>query len=160
MDKIIRIGICQAYGRKFNTYCRIKFDGGRIAITGVEGPKGNGDCVGSCGQINGAWDVVEYAPGWTPELVVAFRMMWGRWHLNDMRAGTPAQEAHLRLLELRGVVPGPDHYRWALDVLASAGLQPDGGYSYGSKWNTEEVPADVLAFLQSLPDTDKTPAWC
>lgn len=33
------------------------------------------------------------------------------------------------------------------------------GYKYGHAWKREEVPADVLEFLRSLPDTDKQPAW-
>jgi len=33
------------------------------------------------------------------------------------------------------------------------------GYKYGSAWLREEVPQEVLDFLMSLPDTDKTPAW-
>lgn len=36
---------------------------------------------------------------------------------------------------------------------------PACGYKYGSAWLKEEVPADVLDFLRSLPDTDGTPAW-
>lgn len=34
-----------------------------------------------------------------------------------------------------------------------------GGPAYGSGWFKEEVPADVIEFLKSLPDTDKQPAW-
>lgn len=33
------------------------------------------------------------------------------------------------------------------------------GYKYGSAWNREAVPEDVLQFLAGLPDTDITPAW-
>lgn len=33
------------------------------------------------------------------------------------------------------------------------------GYKYGTAWKREEVPASVIAFLQSLPETDVTPAW-
>lgn len=33
------------------------------------------------------------------------------------------------------------------------------GYKYGSAWLREELPAEVVEFLTSLPDTDKTPAW-
>jgi len=33
------------------------------------------------------------------------------------------------------------------------------GYKYGSKWLREEVPAEVVDFLQSLPDSDVIPAW-
>lgn len=36
---------------------------------------------------------------------------------------------------------------------------PECGYEYGSAWKREELPADVVAFLEALPDTDKTPAW-
>lgn len=33
------------------------------------------------------------------------------------------------------------------------------GYKYGSAWLKEEVPADVIDWLFSLPDTKTTPAW-
>jgi hypothetical protein len=33
------------------------------------------------------------------------------------------------------------------------------GYKYGSAWLHEDVPADVLAMLQALPETTVTPAW-
>lgn len=36
---------------------------------------------------------------------------------------------------------------------------PECGYKYGTAWLKEEVPADVIAFLESLPETDKQPAW-
>lgn len=36
---------------------------------------------------------------------------------------------------------------------------PTCGHKYGSAWRKEEVPADVIAFLESLPDTDTKPAW-
>ena len=32
-------------------------------------------------------------------------------------------------------------------------------YKYGSAWLKIEVPADVLAWLAALPDTDRAPAW-
>lgn len=33
------------------------------------------------------------------------------------------------------------------------------GYEYGTKWVTEEVPAEVIEFLESLPDSETKPAW-
>ena len=33
------------------------------------------------------------------------------------------------------------------------------GYRYGSEWLKEELPGEVIEFLESLPDTDITPAW-
>ena len=32
-------------------------------------------------------------------------------------------------------------------------------YAYGSAWGKETVPDEVLTFLESLPETTKTPAW-
>lgn len=36
---------------------------------------------------------------------------------------------------------------------------PTCGYKYGSAWLREELPTEIVDFLMSLPDTDKTPAW-
>lgn len=33
------------------------------------------------------------------------------------------------------------------------------GYKWGTQWRAERVPADVLQWLESLPDTDRKPAW-
>lgn len=76
-----------ARGRLFVT---IKYTGGSLSVTGVEGPLSNGNCRGSCGQCGIAPDI---APddGWTPEGIARLRDIWGRWHLNDMRAGCEHQ---------------------------------------------------------------------
>ena len=34
------------------------------------------------------------------------------------------------------------------------------GYRYGSQWRKEEVPQEILAYLEGLPESDTTPAWC
>lgn len=34
------------------------------------------------------------------------------------------------------------------------------GYKWGTQWRAERVPADVLQWLEQLPDTDRLPAWC
>ena len=33
------------------------------------------------------------------------------------------------------------------------------GYKYGTKWLHEDVPEDVINWLNNLPDTDEIPAW-
>jgi hypothetical protein len=158
-EKIVRIG----KGPDGSVFCKARFCDGRLSITGVEGPKRNGDARGSCGQIvMHEWQIEEYAPNWTPALETQFRAVWDMWHLNDMQAGTPAQMAHLRALEAQGrdwrKEGATSHYHWALAELDAAGLNPQGG-EYGRRWYRVEVPGDVLAFLQSLPDTDLQPAW-
>lgn len=48
------------------------------------------------------------------------------------------------------------------------GKHPDGilakpcpvcGYKWGSSWRAERIPAKVLAWLESLPDSTRKPAW-
>jgi hypothetical protein len=144
-----------------------------LSISGVAGPKANGDAKGSCGQcdeyLRGRIDL---APGWQGEWVDRLWHTWDRWHLNGMKAGTPRQEAFLR--QIRDEFPGypVSHYEWAKERLAEVGLQPDMDptyrqlkgddpipqpYSYGSSWLYEEVPAHVLDFLRSLPAEDNHP---
>jgi hypothetical protein len=158
--KILRIGKTRDCG---NLFCKVRFTGGRLSITGVEGPKRNGDARGGCGQIiMHEWDVAEYAPGWDAALVARFRDVWSDWHLNDLQAGNPVQMAHLKALATEGrdwrKDGAKDHYTWANDVLDAAGLNPEGD-RYGHKWHQVEVPADVLDFLRALPDADIQPAW-
>lgn len=162
MTKIVRIGKVPIGHRSINVYCKIVFTNGRLSITGVEGPYLNGDAAGSLGQICGTirkyGDTVTYAPGWNKELLIRFLDIWDRWHLNDTQAGTPAQMEYLRNNPVVWRYP-ESHYEKALEALTAAGLNPDNGYVYGTKWLHEDVPSDVIAFLEALPDTDKTPAW-
>ena len=87
--------------------------------------------------------------------------IWDKWHLNDMRAGTPAQTEYLDTI--KSEFPGypTSHYEWACNQLAEVGLNPDPetDYRYGSAWLREEVPQDVIDWLFSLPNTDRQPAW-
>lgn len=158
--KIVRIGV----GESGSVFCSIEFKGVNLSISGVEGPTRNGNCKGACGQIvMHEWGISEYAPGWSSELESRLRDIWDKWHLNDMKAGSPAQQAWLAANPISDRL---NHYKKACHGLADAGLNPDPGYlhngkpyRYGSAWLREEVPAEVLDFLRSLPDTDITPAW-
>lgn len=164
MKKIVRIGKYDNTQRSL--FCEINFKDGKLSITGVEGPMRNGDCHGACGQIvMHEWNITEYAPGWDAARVEMFRSLWERWHLNDMVAGSPAQEEFLRANPVTYKYP-ENHYDKACEALAAAGLQPDPNhihngkpYRYGSAWLCEELPEYVIEFLASLPETDVTPAW-
>jgi hypothetical protein len=180
MDKTVRLGTAKTPGDMwYSVYCRIRIKpGGVLSITGVEGPTIAGNCYGSCGQISSALDPdkIQPAPEWTRERIRHFLAIWQRWHLNDMRAGTPRQEAYLRehildyIKEKSECNVSLPHHNWATRVLDGAGLNPDpellhsvngkiGPYRYGSAWLTEVLPLDVLAWLDALPLADKTPAW-
>jgi hypothetical protein len=148
---------------RFNVYCKIEFSvDGKLSISGVEGPLPSGNARGGCVQIEmhmtPEWlSTLRYAEGWNRAKVAEFLAVWRAWHLNDMKAGTPEQEAELK----RHTFPGypVSHYDWAKETLRAAGLQPHNGYCYGSKWLRVEVPAEVVAFLRALPDSPTRPAW-
>lgn len=136
------------------TYCKIVFDGGRLSITGVEGPTADGDSKGACGQINYYLrDLVKYGDGWNKNNLAEFLNIWERWHLNDMRAGTPKKNECVR-----NSGKGWDYYV-ACQTLKDAGLLMDSGYRYATKWLREEVPDEVIEWLENLPDSPDEPAW-
>jgi hypothetical protein len=92
-------------------FCKVKYEGGELSISGVIGPKRNGDAWGGCGQIdmefshrNPADDDKRYqrpvkpsdltfAPGWTAETWWDFLDAWKKYHLNNMKAGCEHQRA-------------------------------------------------------------------
>ena len=128
-----------------------------LSLTGVVGPKENGDALGSSGQT-GVPEILEYGDGWDAESAAKLAELWDRWHLNGTTAGSPRQEAWLRENPVTAVWPD-SHYDKAKAALAEAGLQPDEEYihngkpySYGSAWLYENVPDDVLEWLRDLPD--------
>lgn len=90
-------------------FCKIEFDGGKLSITGVIGPKHNGDSTGGCGQIDMGFHhrnqshndkrtskpvttgQMRFSPGWTADEWLDFLDYWHTWHLNDMRPGCEHQ---------------------------------------------------------------------
>ncbi len=163
IDKVVRIGTVHTYGgRGASVYCNITYKNGRLSISGVVGPLPSGNCLGSCGQIIMNWvPIVKYAKGWNPSMVNRFLDVWRRWHLNDKHDGTPEQMVFVRKYR-------KNHARATYDelcgVLKTAGLyeivKSDGTlYKYGHDLLFEAVPDDVLQFLDSLPVSDKKPAW-
>lgn len=142
-------------------FVTIRFEDCRLSLTGVVGPYTNGNCAGSCGQC----DDVLIDPNFVPcEGINAtlLHMLWNRWHLNDMNAGSPLQMDYLRRFPVAAEWP-ENHYDKVITALTEAGLQPDpiSGYSWGSGWLFETVPQYVIDWLFSLPDsTDSLPsAW-
>jgi hypothetical protein len=87
--------------------------------------------------------------------------------LNDLTAGTRAQQEALRLpdfdpkaVEYRGI---PDHYASACKYLEARGLNPDpavvigegthmkpGPYMYGHAWLVDKIPAEVEKRIEEL----------
>lgn len=88
MIKIVSPSLCEVErgNGKARSYAKIKFEDGRLSITGVVGPMSNGNCRGSAGQCVDEIRKGEPANGWTEEMLKKFCDIWDRWHLNHMRA--------------------------------------------------------------------------
>lgn len=117
-------------------------------------------CGGQCVE-----EVLKYFPH--DKRAHAMARVWRLYHLNDMIAGSPAQEAHLAANKAEYEIArtnGVDHYEWAQATLEAAGLQPDknfmyGGqpgehiatrapYSYGTAWLEHDIPPEVIAEIE------------
>jgi hypothetical protein len=69
-------------------WVEIKWKDGKLSITGVHGPKRNGDCSGSAGQCS---DVLLASKDPKHHKL---KEVWDKWHLNDMNAACEHQEAN------------------------------------------------------------------
>lgn len=89
--RIYRIAI--VHDGHYSIFVKVVYEGGRLSITGVEGPLPGGNAIGGCGQICMHMDVdtMVPAPGWTKDMLARLLAIWNAWHLNDARAGCEHQ---------------------------------------------------------------------
>lgn len=135
-----------------------EYEGGKCYLTWELKKGEKGLCFSMCGerwesnserQRGRERDVTECGQccnriaGYFPEDKRAARMVeiWERYHLNDMRAGTPGQEGAIKAFKAMG---WKYDYSEACAKLAAIGLNPDKGYEYGHAWLFEEIPADII----------------
>lgn len=147
-------------GKKYPVFCKIELTDGRLSISGVIGPNKYGNAKGGCGQIEMEFDHLDktqndaryekpipvsdlrFAKGWGRVNWYRFLDVWNKWHLNDMKSTCEHQEI----------------LGWTYDTHKGQKC-PDCGYEIGTEWKRREVPRDVIAFLELLPETDITPNW-
>lgn len=103
-------------------FVKVEYRGGRLSITGVEGPLRNGDAVGGCGQIVDTLARRDFTP--TPgdgafwwRNIKRLHQVWERWHLNDTRPECEHQRA-AGWLEKAG--QKVKLYHWRMDTHARA----------------------------------------
>ena len=77
--------------------------------------------------------------------------LWRAHHLNDMHAGTEAQENALAAYKAENGLDRLD-YDGECEVLKGMGLYEDNGYRYGSKWLYRPIPESDLAEIKALID--------
>lgn len=145
-----------------NAFVEVSYEDGKLSLHGVVGPRKDGGCA-MAGQIQEVLSEGFPNKGWTVDDLCCLQHVWERWHLNDLRAGSPKQEAYLRELEERGMEM---NYAKACEVLKEAGIYEDEDcirdgkpYRYGTAWLKEEIPAWVLDWLQKRPESPVKPAW-
>lgn len=148
-------------------FATIRWDGKKLSITGVEGPKSNGDAMGSCGQIDSLEAQKHHeqrAPFYTKLMEV-----WERWHLNDMRAACEHQRAEgwgAESVEL--VTYGINAAGWEVKRAAEkevfraaragevANLSDAGRFMIGPDWFKDRfTPPDADSPLSGLYDVKK-----
>ena len=185
MKKIIHPYNIIEGNRNIPVFCKIEIEDGNLSISGVEGPKHNGDARGSFGQIimgfkefdtRGYMSISDVIPaaGWDIKKVTEFLTVWDYWHLNDMRAECEHQRAlawtyenhHGAWRDRPRKVVVIDEYD---DGTSNDPVKywdsfhghecPVCGYSIGSAWLKEKLPPQVEYFLFTLPNTDVNPAW-
>ena len=74
--------------------------------------------------------------------------LWERNHLNDMHAGTEAQEKAIH--EWRDKNGGRYDYNEACDYLRSIGLYEDNGYKYGTGWLYREISDEDMKRIKEI----------
>lgn len=171
--KVVRPGtLPTGGGARVSVFVEIRHKDGRLSLSGVIGPRSSGNCWGGCGQIDmefqhrdPARDDARYsrpippsefsfAPGWDATTWLDLLEVWDRWHLNDMRSGCEHQRAMgWTYDEHRDQDPETPGYPYTGEAC------PECGHRIGSAWLREEVPAEVLAFLRGLPDSDRAYPW-
>ena len=155
IDKTVYIGEAS----DGSIHCMIKFKEDKLSISGVIGAKLNGDCTGSCGQIDTTikkeLDTIEYAENWDKIKAFTFLEHWENWHLNDLTAGNPQQEVFVNEYKKSNKYD----YEEVCEAMKKAGIYESNGYKYGTKWLSVEVPTKVIEFLKHLPEATRSCKW-
>src|SRR5258708_19590187 len=99
MEKVMRVGTIQ----DGSIFIKADYDGKRLSISGVIGPKTNGDARGGCGQIDMEFahrnqrdndkrytspiqpSEIEFAPDWNAEKWFDLLDPCKHYHLNDIK---------------------------------------------------------------------------
>ena len=128
-------------------------DDGELSICGVEGPRSDGDSYGSCGQTSDMKRWASVGPD-----IEKLRTIWKAYHLNNMRAGTPAQTAALEEFFRTRSYP-LNQYEFQVAYLKDQGLEPDNGHHYGTAWLKSDVPAEMIEWLRDLKGGTAVYPW-
>jgi hypothetical protein len=163
--KIINPGTVKVARTSYELYIKIAYNlNGCLTLSGVVGPNSLGGCAGSAGQCDEELVRIDgFHRYWSHKRAEKLRRVWRAWHLNHNRPGC----THQKDWDVNKVLFLPDGEK-RLAGLTMYDEHPEGllckpcpvcGYKYGTAWNKEAVPENVLVWLHGLPDTEYNPAW-
>lgn len=81
------------------------------------------------------------------ETMATIYNMWKKHHLNDLHAGTVAQE---EALEKAGLTEWANNYKECCEYLKSINLYEDNGYKFGCGWLKRDIPSQDLEIIKGL----------
>jgi hypothetical protein len=164
----------------------IELNDGKLSIAGVVGAMANGDCWGSCGQIDMSFTEID-AGGHLSladvsgdrKTIARLLNVWRRFHSNDLQAGCIHQQREgwnkrpidpTKPLTAYGKHYSGQQYNsynmltWVSYKEYRHGLLGKAckkcGHRYGTAWLRKEVPDWAIRFLESLPNDAKLPgSW-
>ena len=114
----------------------------------VEVELSNDNVLSICANVRGigsgqCLETIRKAVGKSNPMFNILYRWWKLYHLNDMHAGTIAQEKALENFD-------STDYNDRCAYLESVCLLYDSGYRYGSKWLKREIPKYVIADIKSV----------
>lgn len=162
MKKLLNPGRVLVDGILRQIFVRVSYIDAKLSIVGVIGPKKDGDCFGSSGQIDAEFthrnfqddprfgdlidsDDIVFNKGWDKEKWLDLLDAWAKWHLNSMNAGCE----HQRDLGW--------HKKETQSHIGEA--CPVCGYEFGTAWRFVRVPVAVVKMLEDLPKSKKECPW-
>lgn len=153
MEYIIELGKIDynGIGRKINAVTiEVRLGDGNLSICGSIWNSLHTDIVSGGQNID---EIASLFPH--NERVQRVKEVWKRWHLNDLKAGSPKQEEYLKNNPITSSYP-ESHYEKTCKVLAKKGLNPDPDYicsgkpyEYGSAWLKEKLPLEIIKEVES-----------
>lgn len=141
-------------GRKsYQAEIEIRLEEGNFTISGGIWNSRRTDYV-SCGQ--NMKELLSFFP--KDPIMQSAAVLWERYHLNQLRAGSARQEAFLRSCSIPYSILGNcNSYLKCCEILKDAGLYVDDEhihngkpYTYGTAWIKEPLSADVISKIESL----------
>ena len=124
-------------------------EGPRLSICGTIWNRLKTDCISAGQNLDTIRELVGFSL-----LMKRVHYIWQRYHLNDMKAGTPCQEAYLA--GYKDASGETYDFITQKDLLETAGLEPAiNGYRYGSSWLYSPIPDDVIAEIKSWSDLNE-----